>query len=159
MIMVKILLVLSLFMVFLQDFKERQVYWFLFPIIGILSGLLFYRSTLPELFYASIIVNTVFVSLLIFILFIYSKFKLKTRFFSAIGLGDLFLFLVLSVSFSSVSFVVIFTGALIFSLILHLLLTKVNKTITVPLAGYISLFFLISYVCHWAGFINAVYTI
>ena len=36
---------------------------------------------------------------------------------------------------------------------------KKQKTVTVPLAGYMSLFFLISYVCHWAGVVNAVYTI
>lgn len=159
MFFIKTILMLTFLLIFLQDIKERQVYWFLFPIIGFLSGILFYKKTLPELFFSSVITNMIFIFILIFVIFLYTKFKLNTKVLDTIGLGDLALFFVLSVSFSSISFISIFISALIFSLILHLFLVKTQNAVTVPLAGYMSLFFLLSYICYWTGFINNVYTI
>ncbi len=154
MIYIKFLLVISFLIVFFQDLKERHVYWFLLPIIGLLSGMLFYQNTLIEIFIISLSMNLLFIALLILVIFLYSKFKLKSDFYKSIGLGDILLFLALTVSFSTVSFIVIFISALIFSLALHLILNKLQKAVTVPLAGYMSLFFLISYVFHWAGYIH-----
>lgn len=159
MLIAKLILIIAFIVVFLQDYKERQVYWFMFLIIGLLGGFLFYKSTLPELFVSAVVLNISFICLLVFIMYLYAKIKLKTHFLQTIGIGDLFLFLALAVSFSTISFVVIFISSLIFSLLLHLYLSKNKKVETVPLAGYMSVFFLASYFFHWSGFINIVYTL
>ena len=159
MIYLKLLLVISFIIVFFQDIKERKVYWFLFPIIGLLCGLLYYQNTLPELFVVSLLMNVLFVALLILTIFLYSKFKLKIDFYNSIGLGDILLFLVLTTSFSTISFIIIFISSLIFSLALHIYISKNKKNSTVPLAGYMSLFFSISYVFHWTDCIHIVYNI
>lgn len=159
MFIIKTILSLCFFFIFIQDIKERQVYWFLFPVTGLLCALLFYYSTLPELFYLSIKYNFIFIFLLVLIISLYAKFKLKTSIFKTIGLGDLLLFLTLSSSFSTISFIIIFISSLIFSLALHLVSSKKQKLLTVPLAGYMSLFFLITYMVHWSGYVDLVYTI
>ena len=157
MALIKLILAIALVLIFIQDLKARQVYWFLFPIIGVLGAILFYQSTLPELFYVAIKMNLLFLLVMTSGIYLYAKFKLKTHFFKTIGLGDLLLFLAISVSFSTISFIVLFISALVFSLVLHLIVNKSQKTITVPLAGYMSLFFLMSYLFYWAGFVDTVY--
>lgn len=158
MLLIKIVLILSLGFILYQDIKERHVYWFLFPISTLCFGILFYLSTLQELFYVSVLINLVFVSLLLAIVYLYTKIKLKTSFNNVFGLGDVLLFFGLSLSFSSVSFIVVFISALIFSLVLHLIIKKQSVT-AVPLAGYMSLFFGLTYVAYWFGFINSLYSI
>lgn len=159
MIFLKIILLIAFIAVFIQDYKERQVYWFLFPIIGILGGILFYQNTLSELFLVAIQINLLFLVALVFIIYIYAKIKLKTKLLNTLGLGDLFLFLAISVSFSTLSFIILFISALIFSLVLHLIINKHQKTLSVPLAGYMSLFFLTSYLCYWSKIIDNVYSL
>ncbi len=145
--------------IFYQDLKERKVYWFFFPMVAILCGLLHYNSVLPELFFMSTVINLIFVSILLLMLLLYSKFKLKMKFSDTFGLGDVLLFIALSFAFASVSFLILFISALIFSLMLHYILKKSSKNKTVPLAGYMSLFFGMVYLGYWFGIINAVYTI
>ncbi len=146
-------------MVLFQDTKERQVYWFLCPLVGLCAGILLYQNTLSQLFYATIVINLAFVLILMTVIFLYSKLKLKTSISNTFGLGDSLLFFALIFSFSSISFIVLFVFGLIFSLILHLLLKKNSKHHTVPLAGYLSLFFAIVYISNWIGILESVYTI
>ena len=146
-------------MVLIQDIKERQVYWFLCPLIGLCAGILLYQNTLPQLFYATIVINLVFVLILMGVIFLYSKLKLKTSISNTFGLGDSLLFFALIFSFSSISFIVLFVFGLIFSLVLHLILKKNSKHQTVPLAGYLSLFFAVAYLAYWMGILNSIYTI
>lgn len=151
---------MSLLLVFYQDIKERLVYWFLFPIIAVCSGILLYNNMFLELFKTTVIINLIFVSLLIFVVYAYSKLKLKTSISKTFGLGDALLFFALAFTFSSVTFLVLFVFGLFFSLVLHLFMkgkSKENKT--VPLAGYLSLFFAVSYIAHWLGILKSVYTI
>jgi hypothetical protein len=155
----KATLILSFGIVFFQDLKDRQVYWFLFPVIGGLCGFLFYKNTLFDLFLMSVLMNLFFITVLFIIVFLYATCKLKTSFFNTIGLGDLILFIGLSLSFSTISFIVIFICALIFSLVIHLSMKKESIEATVPLAGYMSLFFLITYISHWTGIIDSLYII
>ncbi|WP_303316683.1 hypothetical protein Q4Q34_07720 [Flavivirga abyssicola] len=157
MVVIKIILTISFLFIFLQDFKERMVYWFLFPVIGLLCALLFYSNTIPELFYNALKMNLAFVIIFVLIILLYAKLKLKTSVLKTIGLGDLLLFVAVSLAFSTISFIVIFICALIFSLTVHLVLSKNQKDITVPLAGYMSLFFLAIYLVQWSGYVN-IYT-
>lgn len=155
---IQFLLLLCLFFVCWQDIKERKVYWFLFLLIGAFCAFLNYEHTLPELFVMGVLMNSFFIFALIIFLFLYSKFKLKMSLGNAIGWGDILLFFAFAFSFSTISFIVIFISSLIFSLILHLTVKKKSNE-TVPLAGYMSLFFATAYIAHWAGFIDSVYKI
>ncbi len=159
MLVVKIILILTLLYTFYQDFKERKVYWFLFLIIGVTCGILHYTSTLSELFFTSVLMNLAFIVLLLLVVFLYSKFKLGVNFKDTFGLGDTLLFIALSLTFSTVSFIIVLIFSLIFALVIHLSLKSKSKFSTVPLAGYISLFFAITYVAYWTGFISSLYTI
>lgn len=155
----KTALVLVFILVFVQDIRERKVFWFLFPIVGVLVGILHFQSTLPELFWISVLLNMAFVALLLIVVYLYSKFKLKVTIKETFGLGDALLFVALVFTFSTVSFLIIFIGSLLFSLVLHMLTKKSNKATDVPLAGYMSLFFLFAFIANWTHLINDLYFI
>lgn len=74
-------------------------------------------------------------------------------------MGDALLFFALAFSFSSVSYLILFVFGLLFSLTLHLLFKHKNTHNSVPLAGYLSLFFFLAYLGHWIGFLPYLYTI
>ncbi|MFD0963855.1 hypothetical protein [Pseudofulvibacter geojedonensis] len=84
---------------------------------------------------------------------------MKIHIKEAIGLGDILLFIALTCTFSLVSFITLFVSSLLFSLLLHLISSKGNKEKTVPLAGYMSLFFAISYIAYWSGLITNLYSL
>lgn len=157
MLIMKTILLLSFGMIFYQDTKDRKVYWFLFPLVWLCVGLLFYFKTMTELFIMALLTNLTFVSLLLLAIFIYVKIKLKTKFYNTIGLGDVLFFYAVAFSFSTISFSVIFICGLIFSLLTHILLKR--KSESVPLAGYMSLFFGLVYIGFWSGLISFVYQI
>ncbi|GAB1856181.1 general secretion pathway protein [Flavobacteriaceae bacterium MHTCC 0001] len=158
-IAVKIILGFVFLIIFIQDYKDRKVTWALFPTVAICAAILFSTNSIVELFYISVIYNLLFVSILLGVIFIYAKLKLKTHINTVIGIGDVLLFLGLCFTFSTVSFIFIFVCSLIFSLILHLSLTKKQNHSTVPLAGYMSLFFGVVFLGSWLGVIDAVYQI
>ena len=159
MIFLKILLVFSFLIVIWQDVKAREVYWFLFPVIAICCGYLYYLNTMPELFLISLFMNIIFVSILLLVVYLYSKHKLKSAFKTSIGSGDILLFFALCLSFSSVSFITCFVLSLTFSLVLHLLIKKRYTLNSVPLAGYMCLFFALVYLGSWTGLIDSLYII
>lgn len=146
-------------MVFIQDRKDREVYWFLFPIIAMASGVLLYNTILPELFYITLLINIIFISILITVVFLYSKIKLKTSIINTFGLGDSLLFIALAFTFSSISFMILFVFGLMFSLLIHIVFKKNSRYKTVPLAGYLSLFFMIIYLSYWLGITPNIYTV
>lgn len=159
MIVLKIAIIAILLTIFIQDIKAREVYWFLFPILAISAGVLFYKSVFPQLFFTTTLINLGFVFFLLLVVFLYSKWKLKTTITNTFGLGDVFMFIALCFTFSSISFIVVFVFSLIFALTLHLALKQKSKHKTVPLAGYQGLFFLCIYIGYWSGFINSIYSI
>lgn len=159
MVILKIILLLAFGLILYQDIKERQVFWFLFPLIALCAGMLFYFGTVPELFYMAVLLNVGFVILLLLAVFLYGRLKLKTAFARVFGLGDVLFFFAVCCSFSTVSFIVVFCSALVFSLVLHLLVSKNQTSETVPLAGYMGLFFGLVYLGSWFGLVQSVYQI
>lgn len=159
MIILKIILISALGLIFYQDLKDRQVYWFLFPLFSICSAILFYNNTLPELFYVAILMNLIFISIVLITLFLYSKLKLKSKLSDVFGLGDALLFIGLIFSFSTISFLVIFVFSLAFALFVHLIIKQYSKFPSVPLAGYMSLFFGMAYISHWVGITSSLYAL
>ncbi|WP_456442530.1 hypothetical protein [Psychroserpens sp.] len=159
MFIIKLLLIVTLVFITYQDTKERLVYWFLFPLLGLIVGVLFYTQTLPELFLASVLINLIVVCLFYLVIVLHSFFILKKSFSQVIGMGDILMFFFLIFTFSSVSFIITFIGAIFFSYMIHLLLKKNSKNETVPLAGYMSIFYSITYIAFWSGAIDSLYSI
>lgn len=145
-------------MIFYQDIKERAVWWFLFPVFLITAGLLHYLQSLNILFLMNVGLNFLIMSIILSISYIYAQLKLKVKFFDeAFGIGDLLFFLGLSLAFPTITFVIVMVFSLLFSLGLHLLLSKKSIYKTVPLAGYASLFLMLIYSAHWLGIYENLY--
>lgn len=140
----KLLLVFVFAIVLYQDYKDRLVYWFLYPVIGILAFVIQLYTVPAKAAIFNLAVNLVFVSLILGVSFLYTKFR-NLKFINTIGIGDILFFIFITGTFSILSFLVLFVFALFFSLILHLVLSTKKEVQTVPLAGYMSLFFGVVY--------------
>ncbi|MBP1221758.1 general secretion pathway protein [Flavobacterium sp. 1355] len=146
----KLILIITLLVVLYQDCKDRLVYWFLYPIIGVLVFSIQSYYLPFELAFFNSGLNLLFVAILLGVSFMYIKFR-KLSFQNAIGLGDVLFFIFLSFGFATISFIVLFVFSLIFSLLLHFIFQNKNQLKTVPLAGYMSLFFGVVYtVTFWS---------
>jgi hypothetical protein len=138
----KILLLCVFFIILYQDCKDRKVYWFLYPIVGVLVFLLQLKIVSADTVFINIVINLLFVSILLLVCWAYAAFRLKKDLLKEVfGLGDVLFFIFITFSFSIVSFFILFVFSLFFSLILHFVLKHKQTEQTVPLAGYMSLFF------------------
>jgi hypothetical protein len=123
MIVLKILLVLMLIVIIWQDVKERLVYWFCYPLVGILG--FFIQKTFLELdtIIINSLVNLSLIATVFLILWVYCKIILKKKLVDqSIGMGDVLFFIALAFCFSIISFYVLFVFSLFFSLLMHFLL-------------------------------------
>lgn len=145
--------------IFYQDIKERNVYWFLFLLVASCAGYLYYISTFFELFWRTSLINLGIVGIIFLVLATYTKFKLKVSLKDVFGLGDALLFMGLCVAFPVAAFIIFFVFSLLFSLIVHFAFKQKIQEASVPLAGYMSLFFIGIYLLHWTGFIPNIYSI
>jgi hypothetical protein len=138
----KLLLIITFFLIAYQDTKDRKVYWFLYPAVGILVFLLHINVTSLYSVLINVGFNLFFIAVLILVCYLYAEFKLKKNLLKEVlGLGDILFFAFISFSFSIISFFVLFIFSLLFSLLLHFTLGHKQTEKTVPLAGYMSLFF------------------
>lgn len=143
MVWLKVLIVFVFAIIFWQDYKDRMVHWFLYPIVGVLGFLI-------QLFYTDIfllilnsVINLCFILTVLAILWVYAKLVLKQNLVNkGIGIGDVLFFVFLPFCFSIISFFILFVFSLLFSLLIFLILKVKNpKMETIPLAGFMSLFF------------------
>lgn len=125
-----------------QDFKERKVFWFLFPLAMLIFGLLYYvQVTSVEVFLYQTLTNLFLVTGILTILFLYTRFITKKRFLNhSLGLGDMLFFYALGLGFPTLTFIVLFVGASLFSIMVFLIIKRNLKHKTVPLAGLMGLF-------------------
>lgn len=141
MIILRVVIIIILGLIFWQDQKERMVYWFLYPLVGIIGFLIQINFLVQEMIVINSIINLILIITIITVLYIYSNFILKKKLIGeSIGIGDILFFISLCFCFSIVSFLILFVFSLIFSLIFHFFKRKDNLE-TVPLAGYMSIFF------------------
>ncbi len=126
----------------IQDFKERQVYWFLFPLASILLGLVHFLNTAePLAFLNYIALNVLFVTLILGVLYLTTRIIFKKRFLNhSLGLGDILFFYAFAIGFPTITFVILFTNAILFALLLFFVFKKKLHLQTVPLAGLMSSF-------------------
>ncbi|WP_163408511.1 general secretion pathway protein [Flavobacterium ajazii] len=141
----KSILVIVFALVLYQDFKSRLVYWFLYPIMGVLAFTIQLGNVPLEIAFTNFGFNLLFVILILAVSAAYIKFR-NLELKNTIGLGDVLFFIFIAGAFSIVSFLVLFVFSLVFSLMLHLVLNNRKKQATVPLAGYMSLFFGVVYI-------------
>ncbi len=141
MIFMTILLVSILGMIAYQDLKQRSVTWILFPIMGILMGLIHFAHSSPKLFFVGSVANILLVSTIITILFMYTKYIAHKQFLNvSMGLGDLLFFYMFALGFPTFTFVYLFVTSILFSLFMHLMIKSIRRTDTIPLAGFMGLF-------------------
>lgn len=128
-----------------QDFKERKVFLFVFPILATLLFSIFYFQTgVPQVLYYSLLLNLMVVAILVLMSFLITRTLLKKRFLDhSLGMGDILFFACISVGFPSMTFIILFSCSLVFSLLLLLALKKQRAMDTVPLAGLMSIFFIV----------------
>jgi len=143
----KAAIIILLAIIFWQDTKDRMVTWILYP----LAGILFYMLNAKYTDYYTAIINTAInLSLIIIIVaiaYFYSILILKKQFVNgSIGIGDLLFFMFLPFAFSTVAFIILFVFSLLFSLTLHMYFKNKSTNKTVPLAGYMALFFTAVYI-------------
>ena len=103
MVWLKVLIVFVFAIIFWQDYKDRMVYWFLYPIVGVLGFLMQLFYTDVYLLMLNSAINLCFILTVLGILWVYARLVLKQN------------FLILKV--------------------------KNPKMETIPLAGFMSLFF------------------
>lgn len=133
---------LLLGVVFVQDLRARAVSIILFPLLlGCFTCMALAANAVAEVLeWASL--NVLFLTLQLVLLYLY--FWLKNRGYTAVvgqsmGWGDILFWLVACVLFSPANFILFFLSSLVFSLVLHLVLSRFSTAAhraTVPLAGY-----------------------
>jgi len=130
----------ALFIVF-QDFKERAVFWFLFPILGICHALVWYKHTTTSTFWICLLFNVLLVSMVLLLLFIYTQ-KIRGVLFlnHSLGLGDMLFFYALAVGFPPATFIVVFSFSIFFSWVGYVIFRDRMLGNTIPLAGFMALF-------------------
>lgn len=140
----KIILVFLFVFIFIQDYKHRLVYWFLYFFVGVCSLILQKVFFQWQIIVINTIINVGFIVILNISGFLYCKLIKNEPFINqSIGIGDVFMFFSLCFLFPPITFIFLFVFSLLFSLIIHLLLKEKYTIIhkNVPLAGYMSLFF------------------
>jgi hypothetical protein len=137
----KLLLLIVFLLIFYQDCKDRKVYWFLYPLIAIFAFVLQIEEVQFETALFNTVFNLIFVFILLMISLIYAQFKFKRPFLDVFGIGDVLFFICITFSFSILSFFLLFILSLLHSLLLHFAFNNKQSFETVPLAGYMALFF------------------
>lgn len=165
MIAIKAVLITILLVIFYQDARDRLVYWFLFPLVGLLLGMLHYQIVGFKDFVMSTLINF---GLILFIFLLLKTYAVSVRGYShlkdVLGLGDICMILALGLGSGTVAFLILLVFGLVFALVLHVILRAITLSrkqntqhTTVPLAGYLSIFFGVAFVGQWSGIYNTLY--
>ena len=143
MLLIKMCVMISCAVIIYQDLKDRSVIWTLFPMLGILLAYLHIQYLGWELFLAYALVNCLLISMIILLMFVYTKAILKKPFLNhSFGLGDLLFFYAFALGFPSVTFLILFAGSVLFASLVFYLYRIKKAADTVPLAGLMGIFLL-----------------
>lgn len=141
MVPLKILAIIICALIAHQDFRERAVTWPLFPLLSLSLLALYALNAQWYQFLMFATINFLIVSGILLVLYLYSEHVMKRKFLDvSFGLGDMFFFYALALGFPTLSFIILFVGALLFSLLVTLIFRKRDKMGTVPLAGLMGVF-------------------
>lgn len=139
-------MITSLFVIFFQDTAQRMVWWFLYPVVAILAFLIQYLANGFYVTLANGAFCLVLTAALLLISRIYCRMVWKRPFLNeVIGIGDILLFAALSLAFAPMAFMVLLVWSLFLAMLLHFFFGKYSIYTSVPLAGYMALFFAVAY--------------
>lgn len=134
------LLIIILFIIFIQDLKYRAVYWFLFPIVLVIGLIENYHSLLMSGTFLKLV--SLIVILLTLTVYISLKRKQLTNIINGFfSLGDiLFLFVIIPI-LSLDQYLLFIVLSSIFSLITQFFVLKIfqKQESVIPYAGYAAL--------------------
>lgn len=140
-LVLKILVILGCTLIAFQDFKERAVTWTLFPIVGILMVTMYLVTVDFAQVYPFVLTNLFIVSLIVLLLWAYTRYISKMEFLNvSFGLGDLLFFYAFAIGFPTITFLILFVAAIVFSLVVFLFAKTNDNDETIPLAGLMSTF-------------------
>lgn len=142
----KIALIIGLGLIYWQDLKERAVWWFLFPFVGLLMGGIHWLSSSNELVTTYVSINLLMTTLVLLILWLYTRFIRNKKFLNvSFGLGDVLLFYAFALGFATVTFLILFVASILVALLWSLVYLKRSSKGTIPLAGLMSSFLILVY--------------
>ena len=132
-----------------QDFKSREISWFLIPLLLIGFAVYGLQQIRMEEFatYFGINLMLVMLNLLCVTLFISLKEKKPTNILKHhLGLGDVLFFLVLTLVFSPFNFIFFYLGSILLTALIYggLIVFNKKKKVLVPLAGAMSLMLIVT---------------
>jgi hypothetical protein len=151
----KVFILITLLLIFIQDWKNRAVYWFLFPLLA--ASLLFLNyltHTGAEGIWQPTVINIGFLVLQLLLVTAYFSIKAKrpvniTR--NLLGLGDILFLLSITFYLSVLNFlffyIVSLVCVLLFWMLHQLIVSKKDKQI--PLAGIQALLFTVLLAIDW----------
>ena len=142
----QIIVLLVLGLIAYQDVRERMVHWILFPALALAMGYLYSERIGIHQYALLVFANLLLVTSIISILYLYTKYLRGMEFLNvSFGLGDLLFFLAFALGFPTLTFLVLFTSSIIFSLSIFLVMKKINIEKNAPLAGLMSFYLIIVY--------------
>lgn len=157
MLVLRILIVVVLLLIFVQDLRSRSVYWVLFPVLMLLfiaTGLLQHRLWVDLLQPAMI--NGLFI--VVQLLLVSAYFSLKSGKWinicaELLGWGDVLLLLSVAFYLSVLNFVFFYVSSLILTLLLWMTWQGVagRKNKQLPLAGFQAMIFSVFLTGDWYG--------
>lgn len=128
----------SLAVIVFQDFKQRQISWFLIPLAftGFVCKAVFYKNSVAHDF----LFNVAFILLQLICLTVYFSVKNKKLLNimdTYLGLGDILFLVVVCTVFSPVNFILFYLFSMILTLLGVLVYNSFSRkqTNTIPLAG------------------------
>ena len=151
----QISLIITLLIIFIQDLKQRSVYWIFFPI---LFAIVMYQSLIKsdELIWATQTgINTIFLLFQLGILKLYFKKKYQNNnsFFNHfIGWGDVIFIFILGAAFNFIQLLLFMLYSMTLALAIYFPLIYYKKTKTIPLAGFMSLCWIVVICTNYYGF-------
>jgi hypothetical protein len=104
--------------------------------------------------------NLVVVSAIIGILFLYTRFISRKKFLNhSFGLGDLLFFYAFSLGFPTFTFILLFSTSILFTALIFIFYRSQRPLATVPLAGLMSLFLVLTLLLSLFSFTPSLYLI
>jgi hypothetical protein len=133
-----------------QDFKYKSITWLLFPLGLAIALVLGLQNTLPLSLIKNTAINYLFLTVQIFLVACYFLFIRKNKISELkkyFGLGDMLFFLIIGIFISPINFIffliVSFFAITLGYSVYFLIKGKIEQKKQIPLAGLMSVFFLL----------------
>jgi hypothetical protein len=137
------IILVVLFIAFVQDWKFRAISWTIFPLLFGATVTLFFINQQP---WQILCLNLLFIGLVFTALFLYIAIKRKkfvNLFRADLGVGDVLFLIGVAPLFWMQNFILFFITGMFFTAIFQLLINRWKPSQTIPLAGYLSLYLMV----------------